>query len=228
MRSFFLGRERMASRRPRKRKAPTKPDAPLNLKPTPGLIFGDAVESMKNMVDGSVQLILADPPTAYTTAWLDEAKRVLRPDGSLFIFRYTLDIDLINEVKLLFNLEDEFVWTFNESIKTFHAPRTHAYVLWFSHGKPKVMGRFKSSVFSDYRPFPQDGSYDKSPSVIRSIINNTTERGDIVVDPFVGFGTSLEVSQELGRFSVGIEFQKKFFYRAYNRLWSTSEDEAIS
>jgi SAM-dependent methyltransferase len=42
-------------------------------------------------------------------------------------------------------------------------------------------------------------------SVVRPFVEELTQPGDVVLDPFAGFGTTLEVAAELGRVAVGVE-----------------------
>ena len=49
-----------------------------------------------------------------------------------------------------------------------------------------------------------------------------TEKGDRILDPFAGFGTTLFVAQKLGRIGVGIEYDKRRFEFIRKRLESSS------
>ena len=44
---------------------------------------------------------------------------------------------------------------------------------------------------------------------------SSTNPGDVVVDPFLGSGTTLGVARKLGRIGVGIEREKKYTQLAY-------------
>ena len=66
------------------------------------LVHGDCIEGMRNVAAASVDVVIADPPynigvqgsawdklpnyLAWSTEWLQEAARVLKPGGSLFIY----------------------------------------------------------------------------------------------------------------------------------------------
>jgi DNA modification methylase len=47
-----------------------------------------------------------------------------------------------------------------------------------------------------------------SESMLEHFINAFTEKGQIVFDPFAGFGTTLLVAEELGRIGYGIEYSQ--------------------
>lgn len=48
-----------------------------------------------------------------------------------------------------------------------------------------------------------------SSSFAKKIILTYTKKGDIILDPFAGFGTTLLVAQDLGRVGYGIEYDKQ-------------------
>jgi len=48
-----------------------------------------------------------------------------------------------------------------------------------------------------------------SESLVRYFLNEFTKKGDKIIDPFAGLGTTLMVSEELGRIPFGIELDEK-------------------
>ena len=56
------------------------------------------------------------------------------------------------------------------------------------------------------------------PQLVRNIITKFTRPGDLVLDPFVGGGTTLIEAWLLGRYSVGIDISKLAFQSASARL----------
>lgn len=55
-------------------------------------------------------------------------------------------------------------------------------------------------------------------SLANKIILSTTQKSDLIVDPFCGSGTILKVAKELGRKFIGIELSKKYCDMANDRL----------
>jgi DNA modification methylase len=68
-------------------------------------------------------------------------------------------------------------------------------------------------------------------SLARQQIEVYTRRGDVVLDPFVGVGTTLDVCVELGRRGIGIELNRTFANRARAdivRLGATGTQRVIT
>ena len=61
-------------------------------------------------------------------------------------------------------------------------------------------------------------STQKPEALLHRIILATTNKGDLICDPFLGTGTSAVVAKKLGRKYFGIEKDKKYFSAANNRI----------
>ena len=72
-------------------------------------------------------------------------------------------------------------------------------------------------------------STQKPESLLHRILLATTNKGDIVFDPFLGTGTTAVVSKKLGRSYYGIEKNKKYFVVAKDRVNKTIKinDESL-
>jgi len=58
----------------------------------------------------------------------------------------------------------------------------------------------------------------KPLKLIQQVFLTSTKKGDLVLDPFMGSGTTAVVAEALGRKWVGIEKDKKYIEVAQNRL----------
>lgn len=62
------------------------------------------------------------------------------------------------------------------------------------------------------------------PQIPNQLFRRYTKKGDWILDPFMGSGTSLIEAQRLGRNSIGIELQEEVAKEAYQRIVSEKND----
>lgn len=66
------------------------------------------------------------------------------------------------------------------------------------------------------------------PQIPHQLLTRYTKKGDWVLDPFMGSGTTLIEAQRLGRNSIGIELQPTVAKEASERIKSEHSDECIT
>lgn len=66
------------------------------------------------------------------------------------------------------------------------------------------------------------------PQIPRQLFTRYTKKGEWVLDPFMGSGTSLIEAQRMGRNSIGIELQDNVAREAANRILSEKNNECIA
>ena len=64
-------------------------------------------------------------------------------------------------------------------------------------------------------------STQKPEALLHRILLATSNRNDLILDPFLGSGTTATVSKRLGRYYYGIEKEKNYFKAAEQRLKKT-------
>ena len=63
------------------------------------------------------------------------------------------------------------------------------------------------------------------PQIPYQLFSRYTKKGDWILDPFMGSGTSLIEAQRMNRNSIGIELQKDVAKEAYNRIITEKNDK---
>lgn len=226
---------------------------------------GDAIEELRTLSDESIDLIIADPPynlgkdygnnhdlkgfdeyISFTRAWLSEAKRVLKPHGTIYVFMgvrfisYLYDV-LDRELQLYFN--SWVVWHYTQGLgKTKGFSPRHDDILVFNKTKdfifnlddirvPQKFYRERNNMrganpgdvwqFSHVHysnPNRQDHPTQKPEGIIERIVLTSSNKGDIVLDPFSGSGTTLRVCQQLDRNVIGFELNPSYVELTRTRL----------
>lgn len=103
---------------------------------------------------------------------------------------------------------------------------------WRNQHELAIAGRWETSIFHDdgvLRPdvwaceatdsFNRSHPVEKPAGMLgRWLIKPTTKRGDIVLDPFMGGGSTLVAAGQLGRLGIGIETEERYCEIAVRRL----------
>jgi DNA modification methylase len=193
------------------------------------LYHGDALElPVQKIPSGSVDLIYTDPPYSqefhYLYKWLaKEAVRALKPDGFLiaYVGPYWKDV-----VMNYFNKHLQYFYDFI----LVHKGNTS--ILW----PRKIISGYKSILcyhLKNRKPLPKtnvlgqwDGTggdkrfhgWGQDENTARYYIECFSSKGDLVVDYFLGGGTTAEVCKKLDRNFIGFEKDMSTFNIARNRV----------
>ena len=230
------------------------------------IIFNDCIEALKKMDEGSVDLIVTDPPynlnkdygksqdklefdeyIAFSKEWLSECKRILKKDGTIYVFmgmRYISYIYEILEKDLGFTFNSWITWFYTQGIgKTKGFSPRHDDILMFTKDAKKftfnlddirVPQKFYRSVNNMRGANPgnvwefshmhycnarrQAHPTQKPEGLYERMILASSNEGDTVLDPFGGSGTCLHVCQHTGRKGIAIELNPEYCKMTEERL----------
>lgn len=194
----------------------------------------------------------------FTRDWLQAAHRVLKDDGGLWVIGSYHNIFRVGAIlqDLGFWILNDIVWRKSNPMPNFKGKRftnAHETLIWASKS-PKAKYHFSYEglkamnedlqMRSDWvlpicsggeRIKGEDGKKahptQKPESLLYRILMATTEPGDVVLDPFLGTGTSAAVAKKLGRHYIGIERDESYLKVARARLEGLkplAEDEILS
>lgn len=193
------------------------------------ILNGDAAELGRDLPDGSVDLILTDPPypQEFSSVWstLAGLARALRPGGALVTLCGCYQVDFVMDALRAGGLS--WYW-----MGWLHANGTMLRlqgrkilgggkpILWFTKGKPAPREVYVWDTITSETADKRFHKWQQNERWAREYIEKLTEPGGIVLDPFVGSGTVPVVCKELRRGHIGFEIDHRTAARARERLRS--------
>ena len=231
-------------------------DPPYNLQLSGTLTRPD--QSVVDAVDDEWDQF--DSFQAYDTlseAWLRECHRILKPDGALWVIGSYHNIFRLGRVlqDVGYWILNDIVWRKSNPMPNFRGRRftnAHETLIWASKSeKSKYTFNYDAmkalndglQMRSDWvmpictgqeRLKGADGAKahptQKPENLLARVILSSTKRGDVILDPFFGTGTTGAVAKRLGRHYIGIEQDKVYVDLATDRLASITpiiEDSLI-
>ncbi len=191
-----------------------------------------------------------DSFTAYdrfTRSWLKEARRILKPNGSIWVIGSYHNIFRVGTAvqDLGFWILNDIVWRKANPMPNFKGTRftnAHETLIWASMGeKARYTFNYRSmktlndelQMRSDWE-FPICGGQErlksdgvkvhptqKPEALLYRVLLAATQPGDVVLDPFFGTGTTGAVAKRLGRRFIGIEREPVYVAAAKARIAAT-------
>ncbi|MGN6374082.1 MAG: site-specific DNA-methyltransferase [Sphingomonas sp.] len=181
---------------------------------------------------------------AFTRAWLAEAHRILKDNGTIWVIGSYHNIFRVGTAvqDLGYWILNDIVWRKANPMPNFRGTRftnAHETLIWASKGeKAKYTFNYRSmktlndelQMRSDWE-FPICGGQErlkkngvkvhptqKPEALIYRILLACTKPGDVVLDPFFGTGTTGAVAKRLGRRWMGIEREGDYIEAAEERI----------
>ena len=183
----------------------------------------------------------------FIISWLKECKRILKKNGALWVIGSYHNIFRLGTTiqNLGFWILNDVIWNKNNPMPNFRGTRftnAHETLIWASKNqKSKYTFNYQSlkclnddlqmrsnwnlPICSGGERLKKNGkkvhSTQKPESLLHRILLASSNRGDYILDPFLGSGTTAVVAKKLGRICFGIEKENKYFNAAKQRLNKT-------
>ena len=181
---------------------------------------------------------------AFTRGWLAECRRVLKPDGAIWVIGSYHNIFRVGALMqdLGFWILNDIVWRKSNPMPNFRGTRftnAHETLIWASMGE-KARYHFNSRAMKTLNDelqmrsdwvIPLCGGQErlkrsghkvhptqKPEALLYRVLLATTETGDVVLDPFFGTGTTGAVAKRLGRQWIGCEREADYRQAAMERI----------
>ena len=180
----------------------------------------------------------------FTEKWLFHCKRVLKPNGSLWVIGSYHNIFRVGKIiqDLGFWILNDIIWRKTNPMPNFKGTRftnAHETLIWASKSqKSKFTFNYNSMkslnediqmrsdwcipICSGNERLKDNGtklhSTQKPESLLARIILSSTNQGDLILDPFLGSGTTACVAKKYNRRWIGIEREKKYISHSQSRI----------
>ena len=192
----------------------------------------------------------------FTNAWLKESKRVLKDGGSLWVIGSYHNI--LRTGALIQNLGywilNDIIWHKTNPMPNFRGTRftnAHETLLWcttsrdakytFNYQNLKELNDGKQMRSDWYIPIcsgkerirksdhSRSHPTQKPEALLYRVLLASSKKGDLIVDPFLGTGTTAVVAKKLQRHFIGIDQNNEYIQIAKTRLKKTKsyEDDVV-
>ncbi len=147
--------------------------------------------------------------------WIPEVYRVLKDNADFYCM-----INVLNLEKLLtvaresgFKLHNVLIWEKNNATANRWYMKNCELTCYFYKGEAKTINNPSSKQVHQFNNFSGDKEHptQKPVELMKLYISNSSNEGDLVLDPFAGSGSTLVAAKELKRNFIGFEIDPKYF-----------------
>ena len=180
----------------------------------------------------------------FTNNWMCQVKRILKKSGSMYVFSGWNNLkDILTALDVNgFTTINHIIWKYQFGVVTAKKFVTSHYHCLFVCKNDKMRKFFPYSRFKKNAKTSDGKSLhyrdkedvwiikreywtgdDKTPTklpaeIIKKILQYSSEKNDLILDPFLGSGQVAVISKMLGRKYLGFEIIKSYYDFAYERL----------
>ena len=212
------------------------------------LFLGDCLKALTCLPDNSIDCIISDPPYGIhyqsrshalpldrianddegAYALLDKALSIawhkLKENSHIYIFtNWQAFAPMSAVVKKYFNLKNTLIWVKNNRTRgdlKGNYGYQHEMILYAHKGRRYLSGRRDANILyfdkvpSNHMQHPTE----KPVALIEYLLTKSTAEGEMVLDMFMGIGTTCVAARRTNRRYIGIELEPAWFSLAAERL----------
>jgi len=173
----------------------------------------------------------------FTEEWLSECYRILKKNGTIWISGTKHNLFCVENIlqKLKFKIINIIIWEKTDPPDLIYKNKfkfSYEFIIWAKKGNNYIFNYTKmfnvnNKEHSDVWKLPAVNMSEKTfgyhptqkPEILlMRIVLACTKEGNLILDPFMGSGTTCVVAKKLGRRFIGIEKEEKYYNIALNRL----------
>ena len=218
-------------------------DPPYNLSKSKFKIkFAKSGGSDLNTNKGKWDNFSAEDYEEFTKRWTRECFRVLKTNGSIWISGTYHNIYIVGFIlqKIEFEILNEILWHKTDATPNISCTRfvaDHENFIWARKGKHHTFNYELMKEINKGRQmrciWPRGKTCggkkihptQKPEWLLERVILACSNKNDIVLDPFIGSGTTAVVSKKLDRYYIGSEINYKYFCLAKKRIKNIKKND---
>lgn len=173
----------------------------------------------------------SDTLQGFTKEWVKESLRILKPSGSIYVFYSKEEILYLKQSIEEFGgyWKSEIIWHKTNPVPNFRKRSYTSSIEAIGYAvKEKGNFKFNFKTQKEMHNFIETGicqgkervghPTQKPEKIIKHFIEVSTDKDDIVLDPFLGSGTTAVACAKLGRKYIGIEKEEEYVKMANERV----------
>ena len=211
------------------------------------------MKTMSRMGSQSIDLMITDPPYGmnfrsnhrakryesihwddnldWLEDWSEEAHRVLKRNSHVYMFCSFHNVDMFKQsLEQYFTIKNILIWEKNNTsmgdLKGDYAPK-YEMILFATKGRRLLNGRRDANILKFSRTGNRLHPTQKPEQLISYLINKSSEKDEIVYDPFVGSGTTALSALNLGRRYIGSEINEDYYKISLDRIKQMEEQGTL-
>ena len=131
-----------------------------------------------------------------------------RKSGGQIISKHSIVIDVFKTLGYI--LHSHKIWVKGTGVNDYRVNYQHIMTFSRKGAKRKPVADFKPDVFIINQSKYKSYTYGMPVRIIELLVNNYTDKDNIVYDPFMGSGTTAEACENTRRKWIGSEIDKKY------------------
>lgn len=131
-----------------------------------------------------------------------------RKSGGQIISKHSIVIDVFKTLGYI--LHSHKIWVKGTGVNDYRVNYQHIMTFSRKGAKRKPVADFKPDVFIINQSKYKSYTYGMPVRIIELLVNNYTDKDNIVYDPFMGSGTTAEACENTRRRWIGSEIDKKY------------------
>ena len=145
-----------------------------------------------------------------------------RKSGGQIISKHSIVIDVFKTLGYI--LHSHKIWVKGTGVNDYRVNYQHIMTFSRKGTKRKPVADFKPDVFIVNQSKYKSYTYGMPVRIIELLVNNYTDKNNIIYDPFMGSGTTAEACENTRRRWIGSEIDEKYGEFVKERLGLGAED----